>query len=214
MKTKIINLQYQLLIIILLLPVVSFEQGRYYVEVKHDKFDNFSKFTLDGNSIPNSGSTVCLDAQVFVKNGHASYSLIIDYYSDDWLFIESGISLKILADSNKLELSSSGSINSREVYNGGKIRERAFYNISLEEYQKIFMANKVEFKLSGNQYYLERKLTTKNKENLKRFFEEYMSNQEIKTKPQNIKGKGLDRSTKVTITTSLLIIALLLYVML
>ena len=194
------------------MPFFSFQQGRYYVEVKHDKFDNFSKFTLDGNSIPYSGSVVCLDAQVFVKNGIASYSLIIDYYSDDWLFIESGISLKILADSNKLELYSSGSMNSREVYNGGKIRERAFYTISIEDYQKIFKANKVEFKLSGNQYYLERKLTNKNKENLKRFFEEYISNQELKTKPQNIKGKGLNRSTKVTITTSILLLVLLINV--
>jgi hypothetical protein len=213
MKHIHFNLQYLFILALLFLPFCSIEQTGYYVEVRHDRYDNFSKFTLDGNYIPNPLSTICFDVQTFVQNGQISHSIIIDYFADDWIFIEPGVSLKILADDNKIELYSKGSSNSREVSNGGKIRERAYYDITLDDYQKLLSSNNVEFKLSGNQYYVERKLTKKNKENLKRFYDEYMINQDLKNNPQNIKGKGMNPITKTSIVSSILIISLLIYVL-
>jgi hypothetical protein len=77
----------------------------------------------------------------------------------------------------------------------------------------LLSSNNVEFKLSGNQYYVERKLTKKNKENLKRFYDEYMINQDLKNNPQNIKGKGMNPITKTSIVSSILLISLLIYVL-
>lgn len=207
MKTTLLFLSF-------FLSVSLFGQSKYHVEVNHDKYDDFSTYTLNGNLIPSSGSSVSFNARLKKKDSVISHHIVIDYYSDDWLFIQSGNSLTMLIDGEKIRLYSLGSDNFRHVYSGGYVREKAYYYITPETMQKIFNAQKVEFKLSGEQFYVERRLSRKNKENLERFYNEYVMNPNIKENATMVTGKGLDRATKTAITSAALLILFILAIVL
>mgnify|MGYP001211406285 CR=1 FL=1 len=206
MKTTLLLPLFILLFLSVFLSVNLFGQSKYHVEVNHDKYDDFSTYTLDGNLIPSSGSSISFNARLKKKDSLISHHIIIQYYANDWLFIQSGNSLTMLLDGEKIRLYTAGSDNFRQVYSGGYVREKAYYSVTPETIKKIFSAQKVEFKLTGEQFYTERRLTRKNKENLERFYNEYIMNPNIQENPSMVMGKGFDRATKTAITSAALLL--------
>lgn len=66
-----------------------------------------------------------------------------------------------------------GSSGHRDVLYGGSVEELAWYDISLEGLRKIANATNVEVKVTGDWYYVTRRLKETNLQNLRRFVVEY-----------------------------------------
>lgn len=68
-----------------------------------------------------------------------------------------------------------GSSGHRDVLYGGSVEELAWYDISLEGLRKIANATnvEVEVKVTGDRYYVTRRLKETNLQNLRRFVVEY-----------------------------------------
>lgn len=158
---------------------------RYY-----DKFDDYIKIQLNRNKV-SWIENVHMDAQAFISKGEVSYSLVVRYYDSDWIFIEDGQSLTIIADTTKLELKThNGSRDERDVLSGGSIVETARYDITPEQYLLIASSFKTEFKLKGSRVFVTDKMTKKGKERMMKFYDLYMSDPEktAAIKPEEIKA--------------------------
>lgn len=185
----------------------------YRISATHDKYDDFSSFRLTDNTVPNSGSRVDLNAMYVIRDSSDKLlRLFINYYSSDWLFIEEGNSLTFVADGEKIKLSGKGSSSYRDVRSGGNVRETAYYNISKENYKTLFSADLVEFKLSGSKVYLERKLNKRNKENMKRFYDEFVNHEDVNLNPTKYRSKGVSKTERKSLISSIGLITLLIIV--
>jgi hypothetical protein len=186
----------------------------YYVKVHHDKFDDYSKFELLDNQIQlTTGQVVELNVRNVIRDSTSTLAFEIGYYASEWIFIEKGNSLTILADTNKIRLSGAGSRGDREVTSAGRIQERAYYSVTKQEYEQIMNASKVELKLSGDKYFIEGNLNKKNKANLQKFYRNYINNAKLCENPEKFKGSGMANKDIGSAVGSLVLIITLIYVL-
>lgn len=81
---------------------------------------------------------------------------------DGWLFIDSGESLVVLVDGERIGLTSEeGSVRFRKVISGSIIQEIAFHRIDVLTLKKICAAKEVKIKLSGQSSYITGSATEK-----------------------------------------------------
>ena len=105
--------------------------------------------------------------------GKASYSLTVVYGDDRWLYIGQGQTLILLIDGVRLALAGNGSAGHRITLFAGNILEKAWYDISFRQLQKIAMATAVEINIIGRTDMVTDSLSRGNLENLQRFCREY-----------------------------------------
>jgi len=170
---------FSFMLIVLLSGCASMSASlNYRVRTIQDEFDGYTINRMEHNMLGGgsllSYTTIWLNTQRYQsKEGNVSYSLIAEYVSPDWLFIERGESLILLVDGQRMGLVGDGSWNHRNVGYGRMVSEKSWYNITLEDLQKIANAKEVKVKIIGSQYYAERCFTDANFKNLKRFIMEY-----------------------------------------
>jgi len=145
----------------------------------HDDFEGYTIYRMTENvlagGMPIYGATIRLNAQCFVsKEGNKSYSVIVRYTGDSWIFIKDGESLMMLIDGAPLNLSGDGSLQHRNTIYGAGVEELAWYEISEENFRKIANAKEVQLKIKGSQYFTERKFSQANFNNFKKFITNYM----------------------------------------
>jgi len=160
----------------------------YKIKSISDNFDGYTIHRLTGNRLSGSelfNSPVELNCQVYInRNGLKSYFLIVQYndYSlnlsswglitASWLFIQRGESLILLVDGERIGFEGEGSIDHRNVYSGN-IEEKAWYDISRHNLEKIANAYNVEVKIIGSEYYVQRQFSEKNISNFYKFISEF-----------------------------------------
>lgn len=151
--------------------------GKFGITIKHDDFNGYTTYRTTNNYIeygfPTSTPAIALEAGIFeTKDGKIIYSLTCLYVDRSWIFIESGESLIMLIDGERVGFSGNGSIRNREVY-PGHILEIAVYTVNLSDLEKIVNAKEVRIKLIGGKSFVERKLTQTNIEQFKLLLNEY-----------------------------------------
>lgn len=149
------------------------------VKTIQDEFDGYTIHRMQNNTLAGGGlmdaeTKVNLSPQKFIgSEGSISYSLIVDYYAESWLFIESGESLVLLVDGERMGFSGDGSSGFREVLYGASINEKAWYDITRDELERISTAKEVKVKVTGQNYFVERHFATRNLTNIQNFLAEY-----------------------------------------
>ena len=115
-----------------------------------------------------------LNAQRYTSRiGKPSYSLIVVYGDDRWLYIDREESLVLLIDGARLALTGDGSLGHRVTLFAGNIVEKAWYDISFRQLQKIATASEVEINIIGRTNMVKDSLSRSNIDNLQRFCREY-----------------------------------------
>lgn len=150
------------------------------IEMRTDEYDGYSLVETKNNYLPNDkmfqGSLQLNPKKLIQEDGSTSYSIQAIYNGENWIFIETGESMVFLIDGEREGLITSRGVISREVLYGGNIEERAIYPvIDPEIYHKIARANSVKVKVSGDDYYIERSLSDKNKKLFLRFYSNYVN---------------------------------------
>ena len=88
------------------------------------------------------------------------YYIRVEYTYKEWLFIPEGDSLFIKADGEMIALSGNGSASSRDTYdddpyhvskqsNTIRIREVAFYPITVEQIKKLSLSKSIQYRVVG-----------------------------------------------------------------
>lgn len=160
-----------LIILLLFSGCATAENAR--IETRTDKFDGYTITEVKGNHVPGPllHAGVQLNPQQIIGSDDSiTHTIIAEYHHDDWLFIEEGESLVFLIDGEKHAVSTVTTAISREVLHGGYVRERVVYIAEPVLFDKIGLSEEVVFKLIGDDYYVERKLSDKNKMMFSRFY--------------------------------------------
>ena len=148
-----------------------------------DNFDGYTIYRMEDNQLGRSKNSgiggIQLNVQQFIKGGRTLYSLIVSYFGDDWLFIDSGEKLILLVDGERMGFSGDGSEGHRDVVRGYRmvgVKEKAWYDISLEQLKKITFAKDVKVKVEGRTYFFTRFFTKTNFDTFRRFYKKYVKN--------------------------------------
>ncbi len=109
------------------------------------------------------------------KSGNPEYLFIVQYEGPDWIFIEPGESLVLLADGKRIGFIGEGSSNQRKILSGYKntaVEELAFYPVKLKTLKKIANSSSVILKVVCQSSNYQRCFTTANFSFLKSFISE------------------------------------------
>ncbi len=101
------------------------------------------------------------------------YSLIVEYSSDDWLFIGEGESLVLTVHEQQIALNGRGSSSHRDIGYAGRIHEKAWYVVPFEVLHMIANAEDVKVKIIGPRHHVERYFSGKNFQNLREFIKRH-----------------------------------------
>jgi hypothetical protein len=149
------------LVVLLLLTILFL--SAFKIEENTDKFDGTITVSI-GNpavaKITESKNLIKLEiAPVFVKNKDVSfYSIHVYYYGFDYMFIESGPSLKLLVGGEPKEFTSSEESN--RVLSGYKgFYETIWYDVKPEDLLMISNSKKIEFRIVGSKTNIEGEFT-------------------------------------------------------
>lgn len=176
-----------LVIVLIIFSITSCSTLNYYnynIEHLSDEFDGYTIDRMTGNYIKdsdvlNTKNSVWLNAQRYLsKDGQKMYSLIVQYWDSDWLFINEGESLVLLIDATRYGFSGKGSIEHRDVTTGMQsavIKESAWYDVDPEILQKISDAKIVKMKIVGATRDVTRELSPDNISNFKKFVNNFVN---------------------------------------
>ncbi|MBV6421699.1 MAG: hypothetical protein DAHOPDDO_02980 [Ignavibacteriaceae bacterium] len=175
-----------LVLVFVVFAIVGCGTMNYYsydIEHKTDEFDGYTLDRMTGNYIKDSDllnikNSVWLNAQRYIsKDGQKLYSLIVQYWDTDWLFINKGETLVLLIDGSRFGFSGEGSSDHRDVttgMQGAVIKEMSWYDVPPDILQKISQANIVKIKVVGSTRDVTRELSSENISNFKRFVNEFV----------------------------------------
>jgi hypothetical protein len=171
MKIKIYILLLILVILIQSCGII------YHVQTIRDDFEGYTIYRMKGNMLSGSaflGASIWLHCQkVITDKGDNYYYLIVEYGSDDWLFIEDGESLILLVDGKRIAYNGDGSRKNRDVISAGLVKETAFYEVEIDDIKTIAYAKVVRVKIIGSSYLVERYFSQENILNFRKFYLEY-----------------------------------------
>jgi hypothetical protein len=146
----------------------------YRTFTKVDEFDGFTINETQDNSVQLSGTEsnwVELELQKYQKKDEIKYYIIVEYYGENWLNIESGESLVILIDGQRVGLFGDGSLNHRNIADSDylkylffaysmdtntniSVEEKAWFEVTPEQLKMISEASEVKVKITGANYYV------------------------------------------------------------
>jgi hypothetical protein len=165
-----------ILLLTLFISCGTLNYYNYSIEHVKDEFDGFSIDRMNGNYIDDEMTysySLWLNAQKYVsKEGKPTYSLIVEYWGTEWLFINEGETLILLLDGERIGLGGHGSSNFRDVEAGQygvASKEKAWYDLSGETLKKIAASKSVKMKIIGQSNSITRELSEKNIGNFKKF---------------------------------------------
>lgn len=149
----------------------------YKVEREFDEFDGRKIDRVVGNYLYDDGLNVTNSVwfnlqRIRLKDSITVYQIIIEYWDKEWLFIGDGESLNMLIDGERLNFSGEGSLKYRETMvgsYGALIKEKSFYIVSANDLKKIAQSKEVKIKIKGQSYFITRKFSKENYENVRKF---------------------------------------------
>jgi len=129
--------------------------------------DDYTIHGMSGNILagtpPLSTTYVQLNAERYTsRDGEILYSLVVDYSSDEWLYIREGESLVLLVEGYRIGLKGKGSSPHRGMGYSGRINEKAWYGISFESLEMIANAKEVEARVIGSHHHVDRVFSEEN----------------------------------------------------
>ena len=190
------------------------------IEEYHDKFEGTRTYTMKGNKVKinnavkksigkgalsalmsgrlqiSASATLMNLENHFTKNNKSELSviLVVNIHDDDNFYIGKGESLILLADGERINLSTNGEFNSNYSGYTNLSKTHARYPITRKIIEKIINAKEVEFRIlqgsykSRNQKERDKKETSfegsfssKNLNLWKRFYQEYIINKPNKS---------------------------------
>ncbi len=151
-----------------------------------DEFKDFKRYSMPragnlegGNAL--SFNTVELEIYAAIENKKIGLALAIILTDDSWVFIQSGKSLILMVDGEKVHLSSPrGSANFRKVI-GRRIKEEAHYPITTEQIKKLAYAKEIKIRIYGSNGYVSRQFNQEYFASVKGFYEKFILKNGIKT---------------------------------
>jgi hypothetical protein len=166
------------LVPLILLFLLSCTASEVLVETVHDEFFKSRINRMTGNTLPETtppdNTTIELNAEIYrSEDGNILYSLIVEYSSDDWLFIRQGEFLLLTVDQKRIELKGEGSSAHRNIQYGGRLTEKAWYGISLEGLKTVADAQRVKATIVGSRRQIDRTLSEKNLVRFRLFIAKY-----------------------------------------
>lgn len=155
----------------------------YLVEKYHDKFNNFTRYSMRFNTLGDKFGDVGIiriNPVCIQKNDKVPHYYLEVEYNDlrdhaQWLFIEDGESLICLVDGQRIGFTGKGSSNYRIVGPGGFVIEQATYDVTPQLLEKMANAKTINVKIIGARCFSERFFTQQNLNNFKRFVSEYVT---------------------------------------
>ncbi|MFT4554123.1 MAG: hypothetical protein ACI9S8_002768 [Chlamydiales bacterium] len=109
------------------------------------------------------------------EKGALKFFIRVNYYSEDWIFIQAGRTLMIRAGEEEIFLRSEvGSLDERKLLDGGYVSETADYFIGKIQMLKILSSETPSFILLGVSNNVERPLSESTLEKFRQFLEDYM----------------------------------------
>jgi len=142
-----------------------------------DKFTGNSYIRSDPSRIAggDDGATIDLVWQASQPKGaDVSFACIVAYGSRDWLFIQSGQSLIFLVNGTPMPLAGQGILTQRQVFRTG-VTEMAIYQLTPTQVIQLSQASDVQMRLVGAHSYIERKLSEKNRADIKNFVDKILA---------------------------------------
>lgn len=107
--------------------------------------------------------------------GVLNFFIRVNYFNEDWLFIEPGKTLLIRAGGEDFVLRSiNGSLSDRKMHNGGYVSETADFRIEKMQMLKILSSENLTFTVVGVSENLERPLPDSTREEFQQFYDDYM----------------------------------------
>jgi len=164
------------ILVVLCLVLVGCAPSTHFIK---DDFDNYTIHRMKGNQLVNSEFwdmyRFDIDLQKFEQEDRISYSLIARHVGTEWLFIEEGETLILLVDGERTGFSGDGSSSHREVTDGGRVEEKAWYNISPGQIKQIIEAKEVRVKLKGKTWNREGIFRPSGIQAFRTFYTEYIA---------------------------------------
>lgn len=99
------------------------------------------------------------------------YGILLNAYLPEWMFISSGKSLILKADDKAIELTGSGSADSREIISSDQVSEVAIWTFSLSTLKELAASKSVQFRVYGDRGSLTGTLTEAQMTDLRSFAE-------------------------------------------
>ena len=165
-------------------PPAKEEYPEYKTNNYYDKFENYEIVELIQNCVmeeKHSGThyeyTACgniyFNIRKFVSESKSkNYYLKIIYADDTWMFVEADDGLILLVDGKNDILSA---VVVKRDAEGRGITEIATYEATKEFLKTLAHAKKIELKLQGSKHFVTAELSPKNIANIKRFYDEHVS---------------------------------------
>ncbi len=104
-------------------------------------------------------------SRIYKTHNDSVYYLEVEYMAKEQtglLDIPYGQTLTLILDGKTIKLSGAGSVNLRQATDNGFVRERALYEVTRDQLQKIAGAKKVEVQIKGNNGLLVREFGPEN----------------------------------------------------
>lgn len=127
----------------------------------------------DNESGP-SPSRFAFDLEVFAKGEKTEYLIMIDYYSDEKFFIDSGESLALIVDGERMEFTTGGAFDNSQLVDNVVVRETAYYDMTKKQLGAIANAKKVEVDIKGHVGYISVWFHGDNLASIKKFYDDYV----------------------------------------
>lgn len=171
---------FNLFKVILVLFVFSLSMGclkKSYIDRDINEFENVERISMTSNNLAGAGllssTTISLTPSRMkdLSTGTTSYHLVLNYYGQDWIFIDEGETLVFLIDGQRFGLSSDGSLGNRTVGSGGSVYEIAIYDTDMAFIGRIANAGEVKVQIQG-QVFEERHFDKSNFEAFQSFIAE------------------------------------------
>jgi hypothetical protein len=125
-------------------------------EVSYDKndFNGGEMWLLRNNRLFNdeagtSVSRFAFDLEKYKKGGGTICLILIDYYSDEKLFISGGESLVLMVDGERMTFSSGGGLDNWKIVDNAVVRMTAYYPATEKQLKRIGEAKKIQVKVLG-----------------------------------------------------------------
>lgn len=169
--------------IIFLLAIFFFcscSTSGYHAGTKQDDFNGYTTNWMDRNSIESTEVPMfCFNLIKHYSPGKEEiYRIWIKLaLMNDWIFIDNGESLILLVDGERIGFYGEGSTKNRSTttLSDTYVNEDAYYDVPLNQLQKIANAKTVRIQVVGSHGIKEGSLTQNNLFNIRRFLREYAS---------------------------------------
>ncbi|WP_169628195.1 hypothetical protein [Ferrimonas futtsuensis] len=195
-RVQVKNIIFVLLSFLLFGCAVVEKQNQMEVgyRLTEDKFKDFKRYSIPSTGhLPGTPFLTHDDAFIDIftdVNGHSlGISIAVIIHFEDWVFINSGESLVLMVDGERMPfISPSGSLHQRGILKGlagavagTRIREEAHYPLKTDQIERLANAKSIELKVYGSKGTFERSFGTEHIEAIKAYYEKFILKNGIKS---------------------------------